>query len=186
MLLHIALAQAGTLGLALGAGAGVDRDAGRSYVSASPTVAATYDWHLGPLELWVGGFGSALTARERGETVPVALALAEAGVGFGGPPFSAGWYAGIGFPSAELGGYARLNVRGASWASRTGAEFRVFAVPEYETIAFTGMLRAEFGGPEGRVAGRRPVARPPPDERPPRPSPGGPSPPVPPRPPPER
>lgn len=185
MLLLIALAEAGTLGLALGAGAGLDQEPGRSYVSASPTVAATWDWHLGPLELWVGGFGSALTARERGATVPVALALAEAGAGFGGPPFSAGWYAGIGFPAAELGGYARLNVRGASWADRTGAEFRVFVVPEYETVAFTGMLRAEFGGPEGRVAGRRPLPRPAPEERPPRPPPDEP-PPVPPGPPPER
>lgn len=183
MLLLITFARAGALGLALGAGAGMDRDAGGTHVSASPTLAATYDWHLGPLELWVGGFGSALTARERGDTVPVALALAEAGVGFGGPPFSAGWYAGAGFPSAELGGYARLNFRGATWADRTGAEFRVFTVPAYETVAFTGMLRAEFGGPDGRVAGRRPLPRPPPEERPPRPSPSGPNPP---RPPPER
>ncbi len=157
-LAHGGFAHAGTLGLEAGAGIGQSYDQGAMWYTASPTLAVTYGWHPGVFDIWIGSFGSALYAHSGNGKVPAAAFMAETGLGFGKHTFSAGGYCGIGYPSSEIGAYARVNAGGVGWARAFGGEARIFTIPAYNTVATAVMFRVEVGPRPERVA------PPPPDE----------------------
>lgn len=145
MLLALSVAYAGTLGIEVGAAVGEGYDQGGTWYTASPTVAVTYGWHPGPLDIWFGGFGSALKAHSGNGAVLADAFMAETGVGFGRHTFSAGGYFGVGYPGTEIGAYARVNAHGAGWARSLGGEARIFTTPIYGVVATAMMFRVEFG-----------------------------------------
>ncbi len=159
-------------GLLLGGGiASGPQDGGGAYASIGPILAGTLDWRFGPVEWFLGASATGLVAPYGTDSVvPIALFQGEAGLGFGSPVASGGFYFGAGLSGGEGGFYGRFTVPTSStgsfaWARRMGGELRFsrMGASDADVIAF--LFRAETGGERPRP--RRGPPEPPPPPPPP-------------------
>jgi hypothetical protein len=147
-------------GLSLGGAGGSGELQAVPYHSLAVAGTASVNWRGGPLEGWVGLFGSGLMAADRWGTFPAAPVMFEAGFGGGVPALNAGIYFGGGLGGDEAGLYLRGMAPGSSWASRFGGELRAFYLPASNMGVLALLARVELG--DGEPPRRRRVPPPPP------------------------
>jgi hypothetical protein len=140
---------------------GMDQDLG--YVSLAPMGAASYTYHLGPLEGWGGVSASGLLGVRHQQEMMVAPLQFDVGLGFGTPLTAVGLYAGEGFGGEVWGLYGRYLVEGQDNERAYGIEARFFGIMPGGDAAFSLMGRMEFG----RFSTRPIFTPPPPPEAPP-------------------